>query len=245
MKIKHLIIAIALFAFNICNAQSSWENYIKNFPRKASTEVRDYNGNILKSSSLGVLDVPINSVQQCADAAIRLRAEYFYERGEYDKISFKLTSGLEVPFTKWAKGYRIKASGNSAKLVKSKDSNDYGRENFEAYLKAVMTYAGSASLYRDLEPRNDFPHIGDMLVLPGYPGHVVIVIDRKIINGINYYLFANSWIPAQDIEIISGVNPAMKNIGNYMPMEYLKDPIFVNGYCFHPYKDTRKWQSPN
>ncbi len=61
----------------------------KNFPRKRSTVVRDYQGNILKTHSLGVLNVRITPVQQCADAAIRLRAEYFYGRKEYAKIHFK------------------------------------------------------------------------------------------------------------------------------------------------------------
>ena len=238
MKTKFLV--ACLLMASVCNAQS-WEDYIKNFPRKATTEVRDYQGNVLKESSLGVLDVRINSVQQCADAAIRLRAEYFYGRKEYDKITFKLTSGLEVPFEKWAKGYRIKVNGNKAKLVKEKESNDYSRENFEKYLKAVMIYAGSASLGRDLRLRNDFPQIGDLLIIPGFPGHVVIVMDKKVINGINYYQFANSWMPAQDIEIIEGINPGKPNIDNYTPIEYLKDTIYINGYCFHPYKDTRKW----
>ena len=63
----------------VSNAQSEWESYIKNFPRKKSTVVRDYAGNIIKQKSLGVLDVRVTSVQQCADAAIRLRAEYFYD----------------------------------------------------------------------------------------------------------------------------------------------------------------------
>ena len=242
MKTRILSMALCLCAIITCNAQS-WEEFIKNFSRKSTTQVRDYEGNLLKSTSLGVLDTRINSVQQCADAAIRLRAEYFYGRKEYNKISFKTSSGLEVPFTKWVEGYRIKASGNHAELVKSKPNNqDYGRDNFEQYLKAVMIYAGSASLYRDMPPRNDFPHIGDVLNLPGFPGHVVIVIDRKTINGINYYLFANSWIPAQDIEIISGTNPQMKNIDNYTPIKYLKDPIRINGYTFTPSIHTRKWK---
>ena len=74
--LRYLFLLCAFIA-NISFAQT-WENYIKYFPRKSSTVVRDYKGNILKTHSLGVLDVRINSVQQCADAAIRLRAEYFY-----------------------------------------------------------------------------------------------------------------------------------------------------------------------
>ena len=151
---KIITILLLTLVISICNAQT-WENYIKNFPRKSSTVVKDYQGNIIKNKSLGVLNVRINSVQQCADAAIRLRAEYFYSKKEYDKISFKLTSGLEVPFSKWAQGYRVRVSGNKASLFKSKVSKDYSRENFEAYLKIIMTYAGSASLARDLKKRTN------------------------------------------------------------------------------------------
>ena len=118
MRMKYLVLIIALLASSICQAQKSYEEFIKNFPRKASTVVHDYKGNVIKQKSLGVLDVRINSVQECADAAIRLRAEYFYRRKEYSKISFKLTSGLEVPFSKWAQGYRVKVNGNNATWLK-------------------------------------------------------------------------------------------------------------------------------
>lgn len=239
---SRLLIILALFVANTCLAQT-WENYIKHFPRKHSTIVRDYQGNILKTHSLGVLDVRINSVQQCADAAIRLRAEYFYDRKKYDRIRFKLTSGLEVPFSKWASGYRVKVVGNDATLVAPrKMTKDYSRSNFERYLQTVMYYAGSASLYRDMQAVKGLPQIGDVLIIPGYPGHVVIVMDKKVVNKTNYYLFANSWIPAQDIEIVSGKNPAKKNFGNYTPVRSPKDRIYINGYTFIVRKHLRRWR---
>ena len=251
MNTKCFILFAGLLATTIGNAQTPWENYIKNLPRKRSTVVHDYQGNVIKETSLGVLDVRINSVQQCADAAIRLRAEFFYSRKEYDKIKFKLTCGLEVPFSKWASGYRVRVNGNNATLVKSKDTNDYSRENFEEYLKVVMTYAGSASLYRDLllyKSECNCPmkvKLGDLFIIPGYPGHVIIVIDKKQINGKSYLLFANSWIPAQEIEIVSGYNPNGENIGNYMPYSGKEGECFyVNGYEFET-NNLRRWHDPN
>lgn len=241
MKLR-LLFMLAIFVANICSAQT-WESYIKNFPRKRSAVVRDYKGNVLKTHSLGVLDVRINAVQQCADAAIRLRAEYFYGRKEYGRIRFKLTCGLEVPFSKWALGYRVKVVGNDAVLVASSPKKkDYSRANFERYLQTVMYYAGSASLYRDMQSVRGLPEIGDALIIPGFPGHVVIVMDKKVVNKTNYYLFANSWIPAQDIEIISGNNPAKKNLGNYTPIRSVKDKININGYNFIVYKHLRRWK---
>ncbi len=108
-----------------------------------------------------------------------------------------------------------------------------------------MTYAGSASLARDLKKRTNYPEIGDLLIIPGYPGHVVIIIDKKIINGVNYYLFANSWIPAQDIEIIAGHNPKYPNIRNYTPIVNMKNSIYINGYNFKPSEHTYKWHDQN
>lgn len=225
------------------NELSDWELFIKHFPRKKSTVVRDYSGNVIKKHSLGVLDTRITSVQQCADAAIRLRAEFFYSRKEYNEIKFKLTCGLEVPFSKWALGYRVKVKGNEAVLVKAQSTHDYSRSNFEEYLKVVMTYAGSASLSRDLPHSND-PKIGDLLVLGGYPGHVVIIIDKKTRNGVDYYLFANSWIPAQDIEIVTGTSTGGKTIDNYIPI-IGKTIIQINGYKFQVPMDIRTWQDQN
>ena len=104
---KKLLIFIMAFIIISCNADtktvanivvtesldtisdeglSDWELFIKHFPRKKSTVVRDYAGNVIKEQSLGVLNTKVTSVQQCADAAIRLRAEFFYSRKEYDNL---------------------------------------------------------------------------------------------------------------------------------------------------------------
>ena len=239
---KIIILALVALLNTICFAQS-WQSYIKNFPRKQSTVVRDYKGNVLKTRSLGVLNARINPVQQCADAAIRLRAEYFYSRKEYDKISFKLTNGIEVPFTKWAKGCRLSVNSKTlgVSFIQKHGEKGYDRTNFENYLYNVMLYAGSASLYRDLKSTNRLPDIGDLLIIPGYPGHVVIIIDRKTIKGVNYYLFVNSWIPAQDIEIVSGHNSKKPNVGNYTPIMSVNDNIHINGYTFNIKKHLKTW----
>lgn len=57
-------------------------------------------------------------LQQCADAVMRLRAEYFYDQKAYDKISFTLTNGFKVDYSEWIKGNRIVVNGNTAKLAK-------------------------------------------------------------------------------------------------------------------------------
>ena len=54
-------------------------------------------------SHISVIDMPIlpQDLIQCADAVIKLRAEYLYSKKDYDKISFNLTNGMEVPFSKF------------------------------------------------------------------------------------------------------------------------------------------------
>ncbi len=47
---KIITILLLTLVISICNAQT-WENYIKNFPRKSSTVVKDYQGNIIKNKS--------------------------------------------------------------------------------------------------------------------------------------------------------------------------------------------------
>lgn len=217
---------------------SEWENYIQNFPRKSTTAVRDFQGNVISNASYGVLNVRVNSVQQCADAAIRLRAEYFYQKKEYDSIQFKLTNEVNIPFSKWAKGYRLNQT--KTKLIQTKAETDFSRNNFEKYLQTVMTYAGTYSLHRDLKPTWP-PKVGDVLVIPGFPGHAVILIKKMVVDGTNYYAFAQSWMPAQDIEIVYGHCLGYKNIRNYAPIPTPEDTLSISGYLFVPRKHLRTW----
>lgn len=231
---RSLLIFMVLTLGLNANAQS-YSDFVKHFPRKNSTVVRDYRGRILKVKSLGVLDLSVTELQQCADAAIRLRAEYLYRKKSYSQIQFKLTCGLNVPFDKWANGWRVEVIGNDARLVKEKNETaNYSRQNFDDYLQVVMKYAGSASLNRDLKLRNGLPRVGDMLVLGGHPGHVVIIVDEMVRNNVHYYKFAQSWIPAQDIEIVLGHNNLKQNYGNWTPILIggANQKVTVSGYTF-------------
>ena len=65
----------------------------------------------------GVLNIDIGKKDliQCADAAMKLRADHLFEKHLYDQIKFIATSGNEISFEKWLKGIRWKVQG--AKLV--------------------------------------------------------------------------------------------------------------------------------
>lgn len=155
------------------------------------------------------IDVGRRDLQQCADAVIRLRAEYLYAGGPAERatIAFNFTSGDRVSFARWARGWRPVVSANRVSWQRSGAQGD-GRAQFAAYLERIFTYAGSKSLERELVPVGARPVMGgDVFVQGGFPGHAVIVVDAaEDPNGRRVMLLAQSYMPAQSIHVLK--NPA-------------------------------------
>lgn len=116
------------------------------------------------------MEIGKRDLQQCADAVIRLRAEYLYKHKAYDRIHFNFTNGFRADYTKWAEGYRISVKGNQVSWYKSKEK-DYSYKTFRAYLDVVFAYAGTLSLAKELTsvPVTSM-QIGDVLIQGGSPG---------------------------------------------------------------------------
>lgn len=186
-------------------AKGSFAEYLRTLPLKpVGHKTLYYNGQEKhKKVQCGVVDMEIGTrnLQQCADAVIRLRAEYLYASGQYGKIHFNLTNGFRVDYSKWAKGYRVRVKGNTTTWYKpEKEDNSYS--TFRKYLDFVFTYAGTASLYRELSDTSDIA-IGDVLIQGGHPGHAVIVVDMvQNAQGEKWVILAQSYMPAQEIEIL-------------------------------------------
>jgi hypothetical protein len=194
----------------------SFENWLRNLPLKEKgTPVYLYNGRKKGDQEVhfAVVDIDTGSsdLQQCADAVIRLRAEYLYASGFYSSIHFNFTSGDEASFTKWAAGYRPKVNGNRVQWIKKADQ-DSSYMNFRRYLTTVSVYAGTYSLSKELKPRSDSNEmqIGDLFIEGGFPGHAVIVVDmaENKQNGKKVFLLAQSFMPAQDIHVLKNPNNA-------------------------------------
>ena len=155
------------------------------------------------------IDVGREDLQQCADAVMRLRAEYLYAQARYDDIHFNFTSGDEARYTRYRDGWRAKIKGNDVSWVQSAPAEPgYGR--FREYLKLVFMYAGTASLEKELDPVTDTADVspGDVFIQGGFPGHAVIVVDVAVnaLTGARVFLLAQSYMPAQEIHILR--NPA-------------------------------------
>jgi len=151
------------------------------------------------------LDTGPRDLQQCADAVIRLRAEYLYARGDLPAIRFRFTSADDAPFERWAEGWRPRVEGNEVGWEKSA-GRDASYESFRRYLDTVFAYAGTDSLSRELAPVPDAGAVeaGDVFIQGGFPGHAVLVVDtaRNPCTGEKVFLLAQGFMPAQDVHVL-------------------------------------------
>ncbi len=195
-------------------APGSFAAYLQKLPLKTDgAEVHYYNGvkkpNQVAAAVLRV-DVGSKDLQQCADAVMRLRAEYLFAAKQYEALHFNFTNGFNAQYSKWRSGYRIRVNGNRVSWVAtSRESTSYS--SFREYLDMVFTYAGTASLAKELKP---VPlaqmQIGDVFIRGGSPGHAVIVVDMATNpkTGKKLFMVAQSYMPAQDIHVLVNKNAA-------------------------------------
>lgn len=195
--------------------QNSFGAYLRNFPLEANgAKVYYYNGE-QKTGNVYVavlkIDVGKRDLQQCADAIMRLRAEYLFGQERYDDIHFNFTNGFRADYRQWADGSRIRVNGNKVSW-ENFSKPDYSYPVFRAYLNYVFMYAGTLSLSQELTstPYSEL-QTGDVLIQGGTPGHAVIVMDVAVnARGEKVYLLAQSYMPAQSIHILKNpTNPTL------------------------------------
>lgn len=189
----------------------SYQDWLRKLPlKKGRPPVYLYNGNKKRNQGvhIAVVDIDIgeSDLQQCADAVIRLRAEYLYWRGRYGDIRFRFTSGDRAEFSQWIRGYRPVVKRNQVQWVRS-GSRDSNHSQLRSYLNTVFLYAGSHSLSKELRfvaDRDDMI-IGDVFIQGGFPGHAVIIVDmaENTKTGEKIFLLAQSYMPAQNIHVLS------------------------------------------
>lgn len=172
------------------SSKTSFAYYLQQLPIKKRNTVFLYNGHpkANQQAQYAVLDISVGEkdLQQCADAVMRLRAEYFYNQKKYAEISFVTGARKVLNYAGWLQG-----------------KQDTRRE-FDKYLNYVFSYCGTASLPYSLHRKEMADmQIGDVFLKPGAPGHAVIVMDMaQNERGDKVYLLAQSYMPAQDIHVL-------------------------------------------
>ena len=183
---------------------SSFGFYLRHLKLKTfGTKVRYYDGRSKNKSNvyISVIDMDIGNrdLQQCADAIMRLRSEFLYDRQRYRDIHFNFVSDGQPRY------YDVFNEGD----------HSYGK--FRKYLDYVFSYANTRSLSQELIILGNIVEmqIGDVFIQTGNPyGHAVIVVDmaENLETGEKVYMLAQSYMPAQDIQVLvnrkdAGISP--------------------------------------
>lgn len=188
----------------------SFSEYLRCLPLKQENNiVYLYNGQpkTNQAAQFAVVDMDVGDrdLQQCADAVIRLRAEYLYQNARYDEIRFTFARDREYRhYTDYCRG-------------------DYSRGKFRSYLNWIFAYANTTSLAGELEPVTDTTDVqtGDVFIQTGRPyGHAVIVVDlaRHPKTGQKVFLLAQSFMPAQQIHVLK--NPGSPDLNPWYPVDF-------------------------
>ncbi len=200
----------------------SFATWLRKIPIKKDTRVFLFNGQLKKNQTAqyAVLNLPIGNkdLQQCADAVMRLRAQYLYDQQRYSEISFSDNSG---------KKYTCPGKVDST--------------HFERYLEQVYGMCGTASLEKQLHAVGKFSAIqpGDVLIKGGSPGHAVMVMDMAVnSSGKTIYLLAQSYMPAQDIHVLK--NPMNGDLSPWYEVTADNSFIYTPEWLFKT-GQLRRW----
>ena len=197
-------------------ATSSWGEWLRWLPLKpAGTKARLFNGQLKNRQNVVAavvdIDVPPQDLQQCADAVIRLRAEYVFSH-DPNQVHFHLTTGYDFWFSDFVAGRTFRVVNEEVRpAIRPAEAPTHA--TLARYLLPTFGYAGTLSLSRELRP---VPlaavQPGDVLIHGGAPGHAVLVVDvaENPTSRQRYVLLAQSYMPAQNIHVLRNIEvPAL------------------------------------
>jgi len=198
----------------------SFSDWLEKVPLKENKTVYQFDGKAKanQSAQFAVVDISVGNkdLQQCADAVMRLRAEYLFAVKKYEAIHFIDNEG---------KDYQFKPPFTS--------------DHLQQYLQGVFGMCGTASLSKQLKSISIHAmQPGDVMIRGGFPGHAVIVMDVAINHsGEKIYLLAQSYMPAQDIHLL--VNPNDKRLSPWYLVSGA-DLIYTPEYTFKK-GELKRW----
>jgi hypothetical protein len=183
-----------------------------------------------------VIDIDAGSadLQQCADAVMRLRAEFLFSRGLVGAIGFDLFDGQPYGFAAYADGFTPRQVGDA---VAWRRERPRGRDHADLrrYLDLLFGFASTRSLARELRPVASLREaaIGDLFIRAGSPGHAVIVVDmaENAASGERALLLAQGSMPARGIYLLN--NAARPELGAWFALAD-GEPLATPGYVFRP-----------
>ncbi len=208
-------------------APGSFQEYLRRLPLKPhGSPVLYYNGEEKPAPvHAAVVDQKISprDLQQCADAIMRLRGEYFFGLKRYNEIIFTLANGRQ-----------------SAYIDRVGGDRSYGR--FLWYMDHIFAYANTASMFADTVPVNpETIQAGDFFLQKGRPyGHAVLVIDiaHNARTGERMMLLAQSFMPAQETHVL--INPSSP-LSPWYPVE-IGESLVTPEWEFFP-GDLRRYMA--
>ncbi|MFM7757317.1 MAG: DUF4846 domain-containing protein [Crocinitomicaceae bacterium] len=189
--------------------ETSFTSHLRNLPlKKHGSLVRTHNGQYKANDNVydAVIDLPIGKrdLHQCADAIMRLRAEWLWKNKRYSEIHFNFTSGWRCDYSEWMKGKRVKLINGKPTWIQSKTASNTPQDLW-SYLELIFTYAGTLSLSKELVkiPLSQM-EVGDVFIKGGSPGHAVLISDMAVntSTGEKIFLLMQSYMPAQEIQLL-------------------------------------------
>jgi hypothetical protein len=190
-------------------AARSFGAWLRGLPLRApGTPVLAFDGATIRGAdddhvaAVVAMDVSPIDVQQCADSVIRLHAEWRWSEGDR-AMSYRAASGIAMPLARWMNGDRIEPRGATIDWVPGR-ARAATHASFRQYLDAVFGYANTGSLARDAKAIDAAAlRPGDFVVMPGGPGHAVLVLDLATrSDGTRAALLGQGFMPAQSFHVL-------------------------------------------
>jgi hypothetical protein len=167
--------------------ENSFGYFLQRQTFKKDKTVYLYNGKpkYNQTAQYAVLNITVGNkdLQQCADAVMRLRAEYLKQQQK--PICFADNANKKYCW------------------------EQYKQRGWQGYLETVFGMCGTISLEKELKPKDwKYLTVGDVLIKGGSPGHAVIVMDvaKHKTTGKLIFLLAQSYMPAQDIHVLQNLS---------------------------------------
>jgi hypothetical protein len=170
----------------VANAAGSFGEWLRGLPLAADgTPVVSNTGDLVFKAdddyvaAVAAIDVGAGDLQQSSDAVVRLHAEWLWASDKPDAISYRSASKLDMPFSRWAKGQRLIASGPNVFWVVKSKPKDPTYDDFRQYIDSVMLWTNNVSLAtratRVADPKDLQP--GDFFLQTRGKGHAILVLD--------------------------------------------------------------------